>query len=62
MRKFKRVAMSGNRDGYFAIVEDEFEHWYGPYPTPEKAVKEGKFIEEHGHNAPQFEHERMIFK
>lgn len=62
MRKFKRVAISGNRDGYFAVVEhDDGDHWYGPFPSRDWATTRGREIEEHGPNAPSREIKRMIF-
>ena len=45
MRKFIRVAMSANRDGYFSVVlQDDGEHWYGPWPNRSHAEVRGKEI------------------
>ena len=48
-RKFIRVAMSGNRDGYFSVIqEDDGEHWYGPWPNRTHAEVRGKEIVNEG--------------
>jgi hypothetical protein len=44
-RKFVRVAMSANRDGYYSVVlENDGEHWYGPWPTRQYAENHGKGV------------------